>query len=510
MDIVAVCVKHWADEQQHRKRALTEIPFEILIRGGETIETYLKEVRESSEEDLVLRRKVCIVGSSRAGKTSLVKSITSMSSTLVADDDHTISVDLFHLSFTEEIEDKDSRAGKKYHDVSFWDFAGQDEYHVAHSLFFSRRMLYLLCVDVTAFNNEVEKSRSHKDQDNEDAAEAVIDAFVRERVWRWFRMIFTRQPDAEFVLIATEADGVGNNGEERLQELAVELFGVLDDFKSSFMDEMEKEIEILRKRTSSETDAETQQVSKSRISELEKLLMQLDESLPSSWTPLNVCDQESIQHARTVIERVVVDSGRSFLMPKKYSRVLEAIQELRKEKPNQTTKKRIKQIIVQLPTLRKQLMQSVDELAEKECDTILETLHDLGDVLWYARDGLNVLGETVILSATLLIEFIRQIICHNPSESGKSMDNQLVEELQQHGKVAHRLVESFSLWKRLTPKQMLQFKLLLQHFRLAFPAGATDMTAESDLIVPAYWHVRQNQVDLEALEALSDKITQES
>ncbi|TMW59294.1 hypothetical protein Poli38472_004363 [Pythium oligandrum] len=209
-EIIPICVKHWSEEQRRGKWPLTEVPHEISDRGPTAVRTYLREVSASSENDLVLRRKVCIVGSSKTGKTSLVKSITSMNSTLVDEENRTIGVDLFHLEFTEKT--NESTSGKKNHDITFWDFAGQDEYHVAHSLFFSRRTLYLLCVETAAFSQTLESSRMCED---EDEAEALIDSFVRERVWRWFRISFTRQPDAEFVLIATKADAMGGNGEMR-------------------------------------------------------------------------------------------------------------------------------------------------------------------------------------------------------------------------------------------------------------------------------------------------------
>ncbi|TMW63979.1 hypothetical protein Poli38472_014684 [Pythium oligandrum] len=207
-----------------------------------------------------------------------------------------------------------------------------------------------------------------------------------------------------------------------------------------------------------------------------------------------------------------MNSDRSFLMPTKYSRVLDKITEMRQERPNQLIKDRIRQTFVHLPQLQDELMQTVDGLTQEESETILETLHDLGDVLWYARDGLDVLGDAVILSASMLIDFIRQIVCHDPTKlagAGSSgfIDNQLVEDMEQGGKIAHELLRSFSLWKRLEyPDQMLHFKQLLQRFRLAFPAGKNEMKADSGLIVPAYWRVRKNQVKLDELEPLVNKL----
>ncbi|TMW63982.1 hypothetical protein Poli38472_014687 [Pythium oligandrum] len=447
----------------------------------------------------ILISNVCVVGASKAGKTSLVKSITSMSSTLVNKQDRTIGVDFFHLAFTEETD-----AAIRNHAITFWDFAGQDESHVAHSLFFSRRTLYLICVDIAAFSEVVKCSRKCDDGDE---AEAAIDMFVREHVWRWFRMIFTRQPDAEFVVISTKADAIENESAVQLSELENELFKVLQEYKAAFQNEMQREMDVLHGQGGNDTKDEAVM---ERVAQLQSLLTQLDQSLPSSWTPLNVCDRSSIEHARLSVQSVVIESGRSFLMPIKYSRVLSSIKEMRKEKPKQFIKDRIKQTFVPLPQLQQALVQTVEGLTPDECETILEILHDLGDVLWFARDGLAVLGDTLILSADLLIDLIRQIVCHDPAKnpsSTSSLDNQPLEEMQQSGKVAHDLLRSFSLWKRLDyPDQMLRIKQLLQHFRLAFPAGNCEMQADSDLIVPAYWRVRQHHLELSLLEPLTNKL----
>jgi hypothetical protein len=63
--------------------------------------------------------------------------------------DRTIGIDHFPLRFSESNSTSDS--SEKIHEVTFWDFAGQDAYQVAHSLFFSPRTLYLVYVDLQAF-----------------------------------------------------------------------------------------------------------------------------------------------------------------------------------------------------------------------------------------------------------------------------------------------------------------------------------------------------------------------
>ncbi|TMW69737.1 hypothetical protein Poli38472_001893 [Pythium oligandrum] len=498
-----MCVRHWTQEQQRKKRSLTAVPFEVFQRGSKAVETYLAEIAASDEKDLVWRRKLCVIGSSKAGKTSMIKSIASMTPTLEKDDDRTIGVDLFRLEFTEDVK-SGSTVEQRFHAVTFWDFAGQDEYHVVHTLFFSRRTLYLLCVDVEEFDEVVRKSHACED---EGEGESLVLAFVQEHVWRWIRLIFARQPDAEFVLIATKTDALGGDAASRLKCLESELITVVSELKQDYKREIQREIDALHEHL---VNAKAEESSEARIKFLQSLQVQLESSIPTSWTGLNVCESISIQRARTSIEDAVKQSGRSFGMPEKYSRVLHRVEELRQKARNANMKNRIRQSFVSLPALVEEFMADVHDLMEDEAIMILEMLHDLGDVLWYARDGHHMLGDTVVLDAELLIDFIRQIVCHDPTKmfgapnSGNEHIHPLLQAMKDHGAVSNELLRhKFSWWKRLAyPDQLLQFKELLQHFNLAYPVGGDVMHADSDLMVPSYWRVRGRQIDLGLLPPL--------
>jgi hypothetical protein len=81
----------------------------------------------------VFRRKTCLVG--------LAKPVSSSPSSL-----NSLSLRSASIKFHST-----SDSSEKIHEVTFWDFAGQDAYQVAHSLFFSPRTLYLVCVDLQSF-----------------------------------------------------------------------------------------------------------------------------------------------------------------------------------------------------------------------------------------------------------------------------------------------------------------------------------------------------------------------
>ncbi|TMW55228.1 hypothetical protein Poli38472_013119 [Pythium oligandrum] len=488
--IISICVQHWLVQRQNNERSLNRVPSEIIKDGSEAVETYLKDLRAGG----VWRRKVCVVGSSGVGKTSLVTSITSMTPTLVDAEDHTIGVDLLQYTFVEE------GIKRREHEVTFWDFAGQDEYHVAHTLFFSRRTLYLLCVDVEKFDREVREAEACE---TEKKAESKMQSFVEEHVWRWVRLIFARQPDAQFVLIATKADALGDNSNTHMKKLEARLIAILNEFRRRLAEELERTINASSKPSGRSLPSDGE-----RTGELQTLQDQL-KRFPTTWVPVNICNLDSIRHARSSIEQEVIKSDRCFFMGDKYSRVLKKVQEWRST-PKGSTKDQIEGCFVSVSRLRQSLMADIHDLLEDEATSILKALHNLGDVLWYARDGHDMLGDTVILDASLLINFIREVVCHDPKKIARTKTTNdsrieaLLEEMNRNGKVAHELLRyEFSLWSQLAyPEQLLQLKQLLQHFNLAYPAGGGKMEMDSDLIVPAYWRSYSQPTDITKLERL--------
>ena len=142
---------------------------EVFKRGSEAIEIYLQEIEKSHHQ--IYRSRVCIVGPSGWGKTSLVQSLISGIPTQVPTDNRTIGIDQFEWNFNIvkknidwnadsniESNNLDEARNTEYHQVNFWDFAGQDVYKGAHSIFFSSsRTLFLICVDLEVYDTDIEE-----------------------------------------------------------------------------------------------------------------------------------------------------------------------------------------------------------------------------------------------------------------------------------------------------------------------------------------------------------------
>ncbi|KAJ0389061.1 hypothetical protein P43SY_011841 [Pythium insidiosum] len=89
--------------------------------------------------------------------------------------------------------------------VTLWDFAGQDEYQSAHSLFFTRRTVYLQCVNLQAYAEALRSSETSDDP------ETQMTQFVETNVLKWIRVVCAYYPAACFVFVGTKADLVGHD-----------------------------------------------------------------------------------------------------------------------------------------------------------------------------------------------------------------------------------------------------------------------------------------------------------
>ncbi|KAJ0405161.1 hypothetical protein P43SY_001366 [Pythium insidiosum] len=458
LETMRVCLDHWARNLAENK-ALETIPVEAYQRGVGAVRTYLQDLETSTSA--VYRHKVCVVGPSTWGKTSLIKSLTREASTLETVDTRTVGIDLFSWTFEMPCE-------PATHEVTFWDFAGQDIYHTAHTLFFSQRTLFIVVVDLAAYASVLATANERVT-----VAEARLDAFVAANVIHWLRLIFARQPEATVVFVATKKDRVDPEAvREILADLAIRL----------------------RKWA---RNLDTHSVSCFDLSD--RLLRALSECLPTTSA-----DIESISALQDYLRQSILKSQQGFLMPDKFSRVLDSVSKARG---------------------------SIENLYAEECDIIMRMLHDLGDVLWFdcSDDSTSELSHHTILAPDLVIEFVREAINHelfelndlaadvSPQEK-QEMDAasvrrrevfamlrerpefpQWAQRIREFGQVDHELLALLSLWSDLcgeyhSARRVEALKALLQAFGLAYPALQTRMEAYSDLVVPAYWKMQEDAV----------------
>ncbi len=118
---------------------ITIPPPEIVNQGIFAIFNYFEELKEV---DYIYEAKLLIVGEERAGKTSLMKSLTDPSFNLNKDELSTEGIDIqtWHIPKGQTGLSKDFR-------LNVWDFGGQEIYHATHQFFLSKRSVYLLVTE---------------------------------------------------------------------------------------------------------------------------------------------------------------------------------------------------------------------------------------------------------------------------------------------------------------------------------------------------------------------------
>jgi GTPase SAR1 family protein len=325
-----ICMLLWTQEHTNGL-PFTNIPVEVIKRGASSTQAYIDDLKKST--DIVFRRKICLVGSSCAGKTSLVKSITSEKPQLAHVDDRTIGIDHYPLRFSESNIGSDGKP--KIHEVTFWDFAGQDAYQVAHSLFFSPRTLYLVCVDLEAFTTAFLQASIMANMKKQEIQ--LMSEFIERTVMRWIRVIIARQPDAEFQFIATKEDLLAEN----------QVIGkLLKDQLKLKLAEVETTVEEMKPTDGKKTTESAALSSEAVMARIPK---------QSSVLFVNCTSVESTQDARSKIQDLIIKSDRSFQMPDTYSRALTEIVRMREATKRQDITARISCVFAPVDSLPAEL-----------------------------------------------------------------------------------------------------------------------------------------------------------
>ncbi|GLD97358.1 hypothetical protein PINS_up006042 [Pythium insidiosum] len=492
LDSLLTCIDLWRKDVEEGKQP-TEIPREVFEGGPESIKIYVKEVGESAE--VYHRHKICVIGPSMWGKTSLVKSLTQSKCVLEQSSTRTVGIDLFPWRFERTRPD----GVMERHEVTFWDLAGQDVYHNVHRVFFSPRTLFLMVIDLKAYADAL-SSDGMRGSSVDDRMTRFFDNFITP----WLSMVYTRLPDAHVVFVGTKRDLVTS-----VEDIRWDLEGRIAKW--------------LKQRRDRAIEERCGRIDYKRVSD------RLTRAL-KGWISATSNDIGSVIATSDALRGVVLEQGQGFLMPEKYSKVLNRVCDWRSRKWLSLGDPVTKQFMdkAQACKVIQHLCYPLS-LPDATCSVIMHTLGELGDVLWYADDHpAAALRNQMCFAPSVVIDFIREIICHEllsidqpslvPDNDGNS-DSESVEIIQMRreaydtirldlefdkwtrrlhdaGQVDARLLKMLPLWKELANvrdgEPFVALKQLLQHLGLAYPVGPNEITAESDLIIPAYWQMNED------------------
>ncbi|POM77349.1 Hypothetical protein PHPALM_5276, partial [Phytophthora palmivora] len=340
------CAQYWQDRHENNQELL-EVPSEVVKGGEDAVKSYLADLEKTGASELIYRQKICVVGPSTWGKTSLIRSMTEEAPVNISLADRTIGIDLFSMKFTDEGDPNATEV--RQHDVMFWDFAGQEVYHVAHAVFFSRRTLYLVCIDLQAYDKML------KDADAEENSkksimepERIKQRFFEKQILRWMVLILFRQPDAQFKLIGTKRDLVLDDA----SRIAVE-----NDVKrrlNKFLDGRDGTGKITADVVSSLTKElnldDRDGTGKITVDAFGSLKKEVNQKLVTAG-------RGDVESAKAAIQQVIfTNRNLSFKMPATYTKVLEHIKSLRRTAATGTQQDQMRKVIMPVNKLCNDLM----------------------------------------------------------------------------------------------------------------------------------------------------------
>ncbi|CAM9525926.1 unnamed protein product [Scytosiphon promiscuus] len=161
-------------------------PEGVVEKGVPATEKYLLEVRNAkaagAPAKVLQLIKVVLIGSSRAGKTSVVTSMRRRIGTCTSGEPRDVSTKGIELH-------RDQINGTT---VEYYDCAGQVDYYGMHQTFLTSRALYLLVWDVQKCFGKTGPS---------------LDEVIYEDIMRWLFTLHMRAPGCSVILVANKCDG---------------------------------------------------------------------------------------------------------------------------------------------------------------------------------------------------------------------------------------------------------------------------------------------------------------
>ncbi|XP_066295775.1 malignant fibrous histiocytoma-amplified sequence 1 homolog [Branchiostoma lanceolatum] len=193
-------------------------PRHVCDSGVESVFQYLREIRRTKPIE-VSRRKILVFGESGAGKTSMIHAMLHGRSRLALPDEQTHVLEQ-HMWVVE---------GERF---QVNDFGGQQMYHVTNQLFFTRRAVNVLAVDI----NRVQ-------QINQSYFISLLYRYSASRYNRdigdWLQAVTAQVPDAVLLIVGTHSDLCSA---EEIQKKREEILATMRQRETAIIEDIKEEL----------------------------------------------------------------------------------------------------------------------------------------------------------------------------------------------------------------------------------------------------------------------------
>ena len=426
---------------------LTSPPRALCKQGVQAVKKYFDDLKldKASNQRLI---PVTVIGKSRAGKTSLVKSMQKNERVLTKRSPVTGKLDEATKVFKvceAEVDDTSK--------LVFADFGGQSIYHFAYQLTFKVRCVPFLVIDIADFDRQVA-------QDGGSGEAACQDVCME-----WLSDLYVACPKLECpVVVLTHRDEIADN----------DLFNQQKQQLTDITEGMRERIIQSEEIVSPSSPVFTMTSFADRSSPLLRSREMLVFSTSSSLSDINALKETLAKEGRDLLTEVPGNWYRVLAdMAKKNDEPFITISDVKKMYPN-----------------------------EKDPDTILEYLHDIGCIMWFKTN--TKLSDFIFHRPEVLTELIELLYSHTQEENWTrrvqkfipiTHNDQNIEKTQYEEMVVNYttsgIMESALLHNLLKNESKLQLEValeVLKTFRLIYLCGPRDDAIYQKFIIISIKH----------------------
>ncbi|TMW58614.1 hypothetical protein Poli38472_010173 [Pythium oligandrum] len=427
-------LRAWTQEQEAGRKDLSKLPLSVFRRGEDDVRVYFDSIAKS--KTLMLHKTICVVGAGQSGKTSFVKCLNAGLGDAIQPE--TSASRVFECNSSDE-------AVKKQYQVTVWD---------DHSRFNIQMRLYAVCVDLKAYQVAVK------------SGENAMQVFVCTHVFRYFEELSARDPYAEFAVVGTKANELGEDLPS-LDTIKANLMIRLTRMEVLTREKILKAIQKIQEELDTDPHDDLRAVLTKQKAQLEAQSLKKTRILINELLTPTFSEEQSKSTLLEAVQEWVSSSELVFPLPEVYDRVQKLLQELTMARNN---------VIVSIDDIKTWLTTDSEMSTDPATlPAVLLALHDFGEILWLDQTN-GPLAKLIFLRPSAIMKIVQQAV-----ELGET-------------RVSHDTLVELPLWNDIKDNQerLLELKLLLSHLRIAYPSGTNRVKWNSDIVIPQ--HMLQSEI----------------